>query len=378
MKLAIFGAGKAGRYLKNQIIENEDANIEILGFLDNILTGEVEGMKIYTPNQFFNIYNDIDAVIIAAGNQKAIKIMMNILLDKNIRNIYLMQDIVGKNQLPIFETNNFIPNRVRKIRFSKEKPTLHYFELPITDKCNLNCKGCLFACGPKGNPEDVPYEQIIKDIARMRELFEDIPWIRVLGGEPLMHPNIEDILKYIRKEFSDSEVDLCTNGLLLPHMQDHFFECLAQHQISIHISGYPPTYKMLSKIKAILEMYHLDNVTLEREKFYKFYTLSPTNDMTKSYKRCMTSGCHEVYKGKILPCSAAIAFHKFNEQFGTEYQIVEGKDYFNLYETDLDSWDLVKKLNVPIPICKYCSDSKTEAFDWESVKASSKLNDYIL
>ncbi len=47
--------------------------------------------------------------------------------------------------------------------------------MPITDKCNLNCKGCLFACNALGGDEHIEKKQIINDAKRMSELFCDVP-----------------------------------------------------------------------------------------------------------------------------------------------------------------------------------------------------------
>ena len=53
MKIVIFGAGKAGKYLYDEIAEKAK-NIEVVGFLDSFLEGKYKGKKIYHPNVFFD------------------------------------------------------------------------------------------------------------------------------------------------------------------------------------------------------------------------------------------------------------------------------------------------------------------------------------
>ena len=127
----------------------------------------------------------------------------------------MMHDIAGKCRLPLFDHNGMVETRVRKLKFSDKNPSLSYFEVPVTDSCNLNCKGCLFASNltQKTGGQHVSFGQLERDARRMSEIFYDIPWIRILGGEPLMHPDIIKIFRCYRKYFPDSEVDLCTNGL---------------------------------------------------------------------------------------------------------------------------------------------------------------------
>ena len=52
MKVAIFGAGKAGKFLIDEIIE-KSGNIQIVGAIDNKIEGEYRGISISKPDVFF-------------------------------------------------------------------------------------------------------------------------------------------------------------------------------------------------------------------------------------------------------------------------------------------------------------------------------------
>lgn len=377
MKAVIFGAGKAGKYLYDEIIENSK-EIEVLGFLDNFLEGEYRGKKICHPEEFFGMSEMAEAVFLAAGAQKTVKAMIDICLKNHISDIYMIHDIAGKCHLPLFDDGGMIETRIRKLKFSEEKPSIHYFEVPITDNCNLNCKGCLFASNMTSGIEHVEFADLERDAKRMSELFYDVPWIRILGGEPLMHPQIVEILKCYRRYFPDSEVDLCTNGLLLPKMEKSFWDCVKENRISIHVSGYKPTYSLLGKIDEILSEQGIPYAILKREEFLKYYTLNPDNDMKKSFEKCIASGCYEVYRGRMSTCSATIAFEKFNRVFGTSYKITEGEDWFDIHDPQIDVWRVKEKLETPSYICKYCSDSKMESFQWDYSLQVPVLDDYLV
>ena len=285
MKVVIFGAGNAGRFLYDEI-ERNSQNIEVIGFVDNYLTEEYKDTKTFKPEAILSQQDKFSAVFIAVGAQKTLKIAIDTITKYEVRNIYMLHDIAGKNRISPFDTfGNIIPELLRKIKFSKELPTLPYFEVPITDKCNLNCKGCLFACNAIDKNEHISFEQIEKDAKRMKELFIDIPWIRILGGEPLIHPHIIKILKLYREVFKDSELDLCTNGLLLPKMSKEFFDCLVENRITIHVSGYKPTYNMLEDIKEILDKYHLNFTLLKRESFSKYFTLKREGNKENNFEK---------------------------------------------------------------------------------------------
>ena len=379
MNAAIFGAGNAGKFLYDEILKSS-TEIKIEGFIDNYLAWEYRGKKIYCPEEFFRAFGEIDAVFIAAGAQKTLKKMIDNCLSYHVDQIYMMHDIAGKCKLPLFDDNGMIKTRIRKLKFSAQKPSLAYFEVPVTDDCNLNCKGCLFASNLTQGTElhNVCYTELEQDAKRMSELFYDVPWIRILGGEPLMHPDIIKILKSYRKYFPDSEIDLCTNGLLIPKMDEAFWKTIKQERISIHISGYKPVYKLLDKIDSILKEKDIPYVILKRDEFLKYYTEKANNDMEKSFEKCIASGCYEVYKGKLSTCSAVIAFEKFNKIFGTSYQITENEDWFDIHNSQIDAWEVKKKLEEPSYICKYCSDSKLESFKWDYSSQIPSLDDYLV
>ena len=92
---------------------------------------------------------------------------------------------------------------------------LSYFVLNILDHCNLRCKGCdHFAA--IAEERFVPLDDIKKDLAQMSKILNgDVSSIGVMGGEPLLHPQLKEILINTRWFFPKTIIQLVTNGLLL-------------------------------------------------------------------------------------------------------------------------------------------------------------------
>lgn len=375
MQVAIFGAGPAGKHLFNEI-RSSGTGYKVLAFIDNLVDGSYMEIPIMSPSRYFAQYSqETEAVFIAAGAQKTIQLMLNTLWDNGVEIIYLMQDIAGKCKLKLFKDGQTVSRYLYELR--KSTPILPYIEVPVTDKCNLNCKGCLFACNAIGQNEDVPTWQVVSDLRRMKEVFGDIPWIRILGGEPLLHPQLLYILGECRKVFPKSEVDILTNGLLFPKLPESFFGELVRQDISIHISGYKPTLGILDQIGRTLSKHKLNYTILEREEFVKYYTTEPLNSMEESYKGCMVSACTELYRGRLSRCSAAIAFEKLNSQFGTGYSVTKDEDWYDIYEEDINAEKIICALQKPSYICKYCTPQK-KSFEWDYAGSRPELADYVI
>lgn len=378
-KVVIYGAGNAGKHLYSESKKIKELNV--IAFIDNKIEGLIDNIPIYDSKHFWNKQESIDEVYITAGGQKTLRFMIEDCRE-NVPNadLYIIYDIAGKNKLELTQDAHWNERWVRKLFFSQEKPSLHYFEVPITDNCNLNCKGCLFAsnlsvCDRKS--QDVPLESLKNDAKRMSELFYDVPWIRILGGEPLMHPDIIQILEYYRQCFPCSEIDLCTNGLLIPKMEDNFWACIKKNRISIHVSGYKPVYKMLNRIDAILKEHAIEYVILKRDRFFKYYTESDIHDMNWNFDNCIASGCYEVYRGNIFTCSAVIAFQRFNNSLNMNYILTEGKDYFAL-NSEADAFKIKQKLESPSNVCKYCDVKNSQSFEWKYSGTELVKEDFLL
>jgi hopanoid biosynthesis associated radical SAM protein HpnH len=89
-------------------------------------------------------------------------------------------------------------------------------ELEPLFACNLACAGC----GKIQHPHDVlkrrmPVEQAVAAIVEC-----GAPMVSIAGGEPLMHPQIEEIVDRLVK--MKKYVFLCTNALLIPRKLDKF------------------------------------------------------------------------------------------------------------------------------------------------------------
>ena len=378
MRIAIFGAGQAGQFLLDEIRVRGGGTFHVDAFLDTYAGKETIGdISVYRPDDYLQEHKP-DAVFLAAGAQKAIWKMIEKVRSHGIDEIYMLQDIAGKNRLPLFDaTGNRLDYRLRKVRFSKERPTLPYFEMPIVDACNLNCRGCLFGCNRHGEQDYMRLEEIQRDMERMAELFEDIPWIRLLGGEPLLHPELGRVLDVVRRIFPDTELDVCTNGLALPGLSKSILDAFVRNKVTVHISGYRPTYKLLDAIRAVLEKNGLDYYVLKREVFYKFYTQEAVNDAEASFAACPSAGCRELYRGRLAKCSAVLAFERLNEQFGTDYIVTRNRDYFDIYDKNLTAWEIVRGLDAAAPICRYCDTEHAVKFPWQSGQPEV-LEDYLL
>jgi hopanoid biosynthesis associated radical SAM protein HpnH len=116
----------------------------------------------------------------------------------------------------------------QKLRRREKFPLL--VELEPLFQCNLACAGC----GKIQQPDHVlkrrmPVEQAVAAIEEC-----GAPMVSIAGGEPLIHPEIDEIVRQLvaRKKF----VYLCTNALLVKRKLD-LFEPSPYFAWAVHIDG---------------------------------------------------------------------------------------------------------------------------------------------
>ncbi len=103
-------------------------------------------------------------------------------------------------------------------------------ELEPLFQCNLACEGC----GKIQHPEHVLSRRMPVEQAVGAVLEAGAPMVSIAGGEPLIHPEIDEIVRQLvaRKKF----VYLCTNALLMEKKLDKF-KPSPYFSWAVHIDG---------------------------------------------------------------------------------------------------------------------------------------------
>ncbi|MDW0243037.1 MAG: GTP 3',8-cyclase MoaA [Nitrososphaeraceae archaeon] len=87
--------------------------------------------------------------------------------------------------------------------------------ISVTDRCNMRCGYCM----PKDNTKWFDTTEVLSfdEIIRLSSIFANlgVEKIRLTGGEPLVRPSIENLIKSIAKIGNIKSIGLTTNGLLL-------------------------------------------------------------------------------------------------------------------------------------------------------------------
>jgi MoaA/NifB/PqqE/SkfB family radical SAM enzyme len=128
-----------------------------------------------------------------------------------------------------------------------------YAQVVVTDDCNLSCGYCNeYIPGARPIPLDILQTRIDK--------LDDLGVIAydLLGGEPLMHPEIAALIRYIKaKRHRQNLVVLITNGFLLNAQKVRELNAASLDLMQISVDSIVPTAYSQKALKTALPKLHL-------------------------------------------------------------------------------------------------------------------------
>ena len=374
MKIAIYGAGTYGKYIYNEIVNNENAKLSVVCWIDNFYKEDLlENLHVYSEDDFFSLHisDSVDAVIVAIQNRRiAEDRIVSILLYGGgyAGAIYYALPNGYLSKIPVLNEDGELG---ACIRFYKSiKPTVgreHLFLFLITDYCNLKCKRCNHFSNLTTEYNNLDINKFEEYLVQLRKRFKVVPTIQLLGGEPLLNEKLELYIVLTRKYFPETLIEIVTNGLLILEMKKALIDTITSNNVNLRISQYPPTRKQLGRIVDFLEEKGIHYyITEPITQFEKPLTLKEQDGekafAEKFHRDCQ---CHIIEDGKI-GCTVLLKFCDNREFFRIQIEEEELRTAsIDLMDDSIDGWDMLKFFKQPSVLCKFCNP-KRENEPWET------------
>lgn len=253
----------------------------------------------------------------------------------------------------------------------------YHCEVNVVDHCNIACLDCNHASPVVGKRIADP-EVIFHDLSLLAKSYKAVS-LKVIGGEPLLHPDLLSVIRAIRKSGICSHIVLYTNGILLHQMNNDVWNEIDEIELSV----YPGTRHLLDKHMSIIERTAKKRDVKLSCYYYKFFratfsTVGTSDEVLirRIYRACSLAnewGCQSIYEGYFFKCPQSIYISRIIDQKKTyDYKkdgIKIGDDYN--FQNILKSYLMSKE---PLTACRYClacagrlrAHSLLNAADWKS------------
>lgn len=203
---------------------------------------------------------------------------------------------------------------------------LPFVETMITQACNISCVGCT-------NYSDLVHRGYLTWQQGRAEIESwlkrvDIPDFGILGGEPLMNPEVRDWIIGIRKLLPNSQIRFTTNALLLERNFD-IVDLLAQvGNVVFKIAIHERTSELEAVVQRVMDKFAWEPVVeygvhrYRTHNNFRFYVRRPdifyktfvgnyenmrphNNNPADAFKICCQQTCPLLYNGRLYKCSTS-------------------------------------------------------------------------
>ena len=233
-------------------------------------------------------------------------------------------------------------------------------EIHVTEHCNLKCRDC---CNMSPfNPKTLMSLEEVRHICNFVKLNFKPNMFKICGGEPTLHPQIDEILRIIKQSEVSDILKVITNGLLLFKMSDTFWQLIDQLTISNYISA-PIRPKLLETIKEKAKQFDVILNIKYVEQFNEIFVEDAIQDkeLTQNiYNDCwMRHVCLIIRNGYFHKCTRSAYMDKnlqlVNKRFELGNSTFTYSDGIALNDPEFKEKAL-RYLNntTPLNSCKHC------------------------
>lgn len=342
----IWGTSTVGESFYNKF--NDIINIK--GYVDNDVTKHgsyINDKRIYSIE---DVLGDLDnhKLIIASGAY------------------YEIADQVQK--YGFIEGKDFCDSRIFEgVYFSYKYNKVHLYrtDISITSKCNLKCKKCNMFMPYYNKPKHRAFEEIKDDIDTYFKWVDNLKLFNILGGEPFLHPNINEIIEYVGENYYKKKIEhieFFSNGTV--KLSEKVLLNCKKYDISIQVSDYSNSLEYLKKnVDDFIQELSKYNIKYRRNISDKWLDFGDPNIRNNSKSQdemiAFFDKCYAPFRGlynkKFYYC------HLNTSAIQSGFYIENSNDYFNLSKYDqnrkreLVEFDLGYNANGFLDYCRHCN-----------------------
>ena len=231
-------------------------------------------------------------------------------------------------------------------------------EFPLSYHCNFCCAYCSHYSTIA--PEYLlPLDIFKRDIKRMSKILNGrINTLRLLGGEPLLNPNIEKMMILSAEYFPDAVKNIGSNGLLLKDMPQSFWNTLKETGFKIEVSTYykyPDYYNITQYDKMKNE--HGEYIHFSRGvNEFRLANLdnNPKSEDDYNFELCEKKyACTQIDNGKLSMCAPMAYVKFFNAKFKDYAVKIPDNHFLDIYKiSSLE--EILSYFKEPKDFCRYC------------------------
>lgn len=188
-----------------------------------------------------------------------------------------------------------------------------YLPIYITTRCSLNCEKCNNLIPYfKENANDFSLKKTKEALINILSVVKEIIFLELVGGEPFLCEEFEEILDYVSNEKKIRQIIVVTNATVIPN--DSIIDKLAKSKAIVRISDYG-LFEVMSRFVSKLDRAGV-NMRIQQDMKWNdpgdIQKRGKTFDEKKrQFNKCdFSMKCKYLCEDRIFHCARAASLHK--------------------------------------------------------------------
>lgn len=364
----LISAGTAS-VVNEETLHNDNIYAQLMQSIQNlrILTSQFN-LKSYKINYSFGLE---DLVLLRTyyrkeSDRQFLEKMLRKIVVPNCQLSFQKADICRKDLLVELEgiflkKGEYANTSQEKYQVKSKRIQVETLEIHVAEHCNLKCFHCC-TNSPYNDKRLLTLREVEESCNQLAKYFKaDV--FKLLGGEPLLHPQLTQIIDIAKASGVSDNIRIVTNGLLLHRMGDEFWKKIDQLTISNYSSA-PLSEKNIGmfwqkarKYEVVLNLKYVDE-------FNQILLTKPNTNQQKNqeiYDDCwIRHRCLMVRNGVFFKCARAVYMDIYKKKLNLKRYPSEPSSYVIEDGIPMNDPDFLHNAQIylnskkPLASCRYC------------------------
>lgn len=231
-------------------------------------------------------------------------------------------------------------------------------EIMITERCSLHCLDCANLMQYYQKPQHRPLAEVTAEIDAFCRCLDEVPELRLIGGEPLLHPDFHHIITHLTGKKNLRRVGVITNGTLIPREEQ--WASLADPRVYFRITDYGDLSRHRDRLAEELDRRGVNGFVIRHDFWNRWRLLARRGlgeeELRRLFLDCRNATCLTILEGGLYRCEHAANAVRLGVA-PEEGNCVDLRPVIQGVADPLavgrDIWSFVHELTM-LPACDYC------------------------
>lgn len=240
-------------------------------------------------------------------------------------------------------------------------------DFPIIDSCNLGCKSCSHFSPLADRAKPIPTSVLKKSLVLLKDSCGDIvSTIFIMGGEPMLHPDLPEIVRMTNDLFPRVERFVVSNMLMYRDIKEELVPVLVETGTILGVSCYGNVNRrMIAEAEEDRKSRRL-MVSVFGSMPANFWSYPKSDGPVypeDGFYKCPMKTCVTLRGNRLYKCSPVAYLQYPRVKFGIDVK-ASPDDWIDL-RTVKSPDEVLEGISAPHTFCRHCDMESNRRIGWE-------------